>query len=104
MFANILTMGQVLPWIPSQSCMHMGTCAKGSIGARAHKAILYKIVDILGKLKQLCTMFFVLSTFLLPCFEAHIAVGFDNEPWRHGHFGQILEEKSSFQTTMFWWH
>ena len=52
MFTNILTMGQVLPWIPSQSCMHMGTCAKCRIGARAHKAILYKTVDMLGKTKQ----------------------------------------------------
>ena len=25
--------------------MHMGTCEKGSLGARPHKAILYKIVD-----------------------------------------------------------
>ena len=52
MFANILTMCQVLPWIPSQACMHTGTCAKGSLGARAHKAILYKIVDMLGEIKQ----------------------------------------------------
>ena len=52
MFTNILTMGQVLPWIPSQSCMHMGTCAKGRIGAHAYKAILYIIVDKVGKIKQ----------------------------------------------------
>ena len=52
MFTHILTMGQVLPWIPSQSCMHMGTCAKGRFGARAHKAILYKILHMLGKIKQ----------------------------------------------------
>ena len=52
MFTNILTMGQVLPWIPSQSCMHMGTCAEGRIGARAEKAILCKIVDLLGTIKQ----------------------------------------------------
>ena len=44
MFTNILTMDQVLPWIPSQSCLHMGTCAKGSLGARAHKAMLYQKV------------------------------------------------------------
>ena len=52
MFANILTMCQVIPWIPSQSCMHTGTCAKGSLGACAHKAIFYKIVDMLGEIKQ----------------------------------------------------
>ena len=52
MFTNILTMGQVLPWIPSQSCMHMGTCEKSRFGASAHEAILCKIVDRLGKIKQ----------------------------------------------------
>ena len=52
MFTNILTMGQVLPCIPSESCNHMGTCAKGRIAARAHKAILYKIVDMLAKFRQ----------------------------------------------------
>ena len=52
MFTNIPTMGQVIPWIPSQSCMSMGTCAKGRIGARAHKAVLCKNVDVLGKTKQ----------------------------------------------------
>ena len=52
MFANIPTMGQVLPWIPSQSCMHMGTCAKSSMRVRAHKAVLYEIVDGLGIIKQ----------------------------------------------------
>ena len=30
-------------------------------------------------------------------------LGFKNKPCRHGHFGQILEEKSSIQTTMFWY-
>ena len=34
-------------------------------------------------------------------FEAHMAIGPENKPWRHGHFGQNLEEKSSFQRTMF---
>ena len=52
MFTIMLTMGQVLPWITSQSCMHMGTCAKGRNGACAHKATLYEIVDELGKIKQ----------------------------------------------------
>ena len=52
MFTNILTMGPVLPWIPSQSCMHMGTCPKGRIPAGAQKAILYKTVDILEKVGQ----------------------------------------------------
>ena len=52
MFTNILTMGQVLPWIPSQPCMHMGTCAKGRVGAHAHKAMLYKIVHRFEKIKQ----------------------------------------------------
>ena len=51
MFTNILTMGQVLPRIRSESCMHMGTSAKGRIGARAHKAILYEIVDLLVKVE-----------------------------------------------------
>ena len=51
MLTNILTMGQVLPWIPSQSCMHMGTCGNVRIGARAHKAILCEIVDMLGEIK-----------------------------------------------------
>ena len=46
MFTNILTMGQVVPWLPSQSCMHVDTCAKGRFVARAHKAISYEIVDI----------------------------------------------------------
>ena len=40
---------------------------------------------------------------ILPWFQAHVALGWENEPWRHGHFGQILEEMSSFQTTMFWY-
>ena len=52
MLTNILTMAQVLPWIPSYSRMHMGTCAKGRIGARAYKAIMYEIVHMLGKIKQ----------------------------------------------------
>ena len=52
MFTNILTCGQVLPLIPSKSCMHMGTCAKGRFGTRAHKGILYKRVDGLRKVKQ----------------------------------------------------
>ena len=52
MFRNIFTLGQVLPLIPSQSCMHMGLCAKGRFGVRAHNAILYEIVDRLGKHKQ----------------------------------------------------
>ena len=41
-----------VPWIPSQSCMQMGTCAKGSMGARAHKALLYEIVDMVRKMKD----------------------------------------------------
>ena len=49
---NTLTLGQVLPWIPSQSCMHMGTFGKVRIGARAHKAVLYMIVDLLGKIER----------------------------------------------------
>ena len=57
MFTSMLTMGQVVPWIPSHLCMHMGTCAKWRNGRRAHKAILYKIVDKLGKIKQgFCTL------------------------------------------------
>ena len=52
MLTNMLTMGGVLPWIPSQSCMHMSTYAKGRNGALAHKAMLYKIVDGLGKIEQ----------------------------------------------------
>ena len=43
---------RVLPLIQSQSCMHMGTCAKGRFGGRAHKAILYKKADRLGRIKQ----------------------------------------------------
>ena len=43
MFTNMLTMGQVVSWIASQSCMHMGS---------AHKAILCKIMDKLRKIKQ----------------------------------------------------
>ena len=52
MFTNMLTMGQVIPCIPSQLCMHRGTCANSRNGARAHKAILHKIVYVLGKIKQ----------------------------------------------------
>ena len=52
MFTNILTMGQVVPWIRSEPCMHMGTCAKGRIGAPALEAIFYRIVGMLGKIKQ----------------------------------------------------
>ena len=52
MFTNTPTMGQVLPLIPSQSCMHIGTCTKSSSGALADMAILYKVVDKLGKFKQ----------------------------------------------------
>ena len=44
--------GSSPPLDPKQSCMHMGTCAKGRIRARAHKAILYKFVDMLGNLEQ----------------------------------------------------
>ena len=32
-----------------------------------------------------------------------MALGSKNQPWCHGHFVQILEEKSSFQTTMIWY-
>ena len=52
MFTYILTMDQVLPWISSQSCLHMGTCAKGSLVASAHKAMLYQKVNRLVKIKQ----------------------------------------------------
>ena len=31
-----------------------------------------------------------------------MAFGSEIKPWRHRHFGQILEEKSSFQATIFW--
>ena len=51
MFTNILTMGQVLGWIRSQSCMQMATYAKGRNAACAHKAIFYQIVDELGKIE-----------------------------------------------------
>ena len=61
-FTNILTLGQLLPLMPSQSCMHMGTCAKGRFSARARKAILYKIVERLEKIKQATQMSSVLST------------------------------------------
>ena len=30
-------------------------------------------------------------------------MGVENELRRHGNFGQILEEKSYFQKTMFWY-
>ena len=63
MFTNILTLGQVLRLVQSESCMHMGLCAKGRFGARANKAILYRIVDRLQKSNELYTMSFVLSTF-----------------------------------------
>ena len=52
MFTNILTMGQVLAWIPSQSCMHLGTRAKGRFGACAGKVILFIIVDRLEKIEE----------------------------------------------------
>ena len=69
MFTNILTLGQVLPLIPSQSCMHMGGCAKGRFGAGALKAILYKIVDRLGEMKQ--AMHDVLLALYVPyCFSS----------------------------------
>ena len=32
-----------------------------------------------------------------------MAIGFKNEPLHHGHFGHILEERSPFQTAMFWY-
>ena len=32
-----------------------------------------------------------------------MALGFENEPWRDGHFGQMLEEKLSFPKAMFWY-
>ena len=52
MFSNVLTMGRVAPWFPSQWYMQMSTCAIWEYCARAHKAILYKIEDKLGKIKQ----------------------------------------------------
>ena len=52
MFTNMLTIGQVVSWIPSQSCMHVNTCANWRNGTCAHKAILYRIIDKLWKLKQ----------------------------------------------------
>ena len=30
---------------------------------------------------------------ILLWFEAHITIGFENKPWRHGHFGQIVKGK-----------
>ena len=32
-----------------------------------------------------------------------MALGFENQAWRHGHFGHILEGKSYFQKAMFWY-
>ena len=52
MFTDTLTWGQRLALIPSQSCMHMGTCAKGRFGVCGHMAILYEIVHRPGKVKQ----------------------------------------------------
>ena len=84
--------------------MRMGTRAKGSLSARAQKAILYKIVGRLGKIKQgIHDALRALYIPYLPWFGAHMALGPENEHWRQGHFGQILEEKPSFQATMFWY-
>ena len=103
MFTNIPTLGQVLPLIPSQSCMHMGWCAKGRFGARAHEAISYELVDRLGKIKQARQK--VLHALYVP-------YPFGSRPiWLLASktslgttaiFRQILEEKSSFQETIFW--
>ena len=32
-----------------------------------------------------------------------MSLGSENEPQRYGNFGQILEKKLSFRTTMFWY-
>ena len=52
MLTNMLTTGQILPWIPSQSCMLMGKCAQGRNGALGRKVVLYKIVDEPAKIRQ----------------------------------------------------
>ena len=44
MFTNMLTMGQVVPCIQSQSCMHMATHAKN--GMHAYKTIFMYIIYI----------------------------------------------------------
>ena len=64
MLTNMLTMGQVVPWIPSQSCTHTGTCANWINCTCAPKAILYNIMDKLGKIKQ--AMLDVLRRLYLP--------------------------------------
>ena len=70
MFTNVLTMGQSP--LDHLSIMHAcGTCAKGRNGARAHNAILYKIVDELGRIKQ--AMHDVLRGLYLPyCLESRL--------------------------------
>ena len=94
-------MGQVLPWIRSQSCMHMGRCAKSSPGVYAHKAILYRIVDRLERIEQaihnaLCalSLSYCLSSRLLASRTRLGATPI---------LAKFLEEKSSLQATMFWY-
>ena len=102
MFTTMVTLGQVFPLIPSQFCMHLGTCAKGRFGACTHKAILYKIVDRLGKIKQaihnvlcaLCVQYYLGSR---PIYSLALRTSLAATAI----LTKILEEKSSFPKAMF---
>ena len=48
-------------------------------------------------------MSFPLSTFYIASLKAHMALGFENQPWRHGHFGQTVEEKWVLPKATFWY-
>ena len=52
MFTNMLTMGEVLPWMVVNHACIWARLQKGRVGASAHKALLYKIVDSLGKMNE----------------------------------------------------
>ena len=68
----------------------------------AHKRMLYKISDNLGKVKQAmqegccpCPLHYI-----LPWFNAQLANGFEHDLWRHRHFGPKFDKKLSFWPTM----
>ena len=104
MFTNILTLVQVLPLIPSQSCMHMGTCAKGRFRACAHKGLLYKIVDRLGKVKQAIHNVFR-ALYLLYCLGSRLIwpLAARTSLGATAILAKFLEKKLPFQPTMFWY-
>ena len=82
MFTNMLTIGHVNPWIPSQLCMHMGGVQSEEMANLVKRQYYMKFWTSFQHQTSYtpCLPWFLHS--LLLWVEALSAVGFEKEPWR----------------------